>query len=169
MEFFVRMMPVTMPVLVAGLLTVILLEATGWFGYGEKLPAEVRSILEDVASEHDRERSYRQKAALIVQGLVAMFLILALAFHLAEVGIIGLTVIVLLTAFNGIIDEHQIGKSFEEGLPFTALLLVFFAIVAVIHEQHLFNPVINYVLAMDESVQLFGGKNARWWANRKTC
>ena len=93
MEFFVRMMPVTMPVLVAGLLTVILLEATGWFGYGEKLPAEVRSILEDVASEHDRERSYRQKAALIVQGLVAMFLILALAFHLAEVGIIGLTVI----------------------------------------------------------------------------
>ena len=153
MEFFVRMMPVTMPVLVAGLLTVILLEATGWFGYGEKLPAEVRSILEDVASEHDRERSYRQKAALIVQGLVAMFLILALAFHLAEVGIIGLTVIVLLTAFNGIIDEHQIGKSFEEGLPFTALLLVFFAIVAVIHEQHLFNPVINYVLAMDESVQ----------------
>lgn len=31
-EFFVRMMPVTMPVLVAGLLTVIRLAATGWFG-----------------------------------------------------------------------------------------------------------------------------------------
>lgn len=153
MEFFVRMMPVTMPVLVAGLLTVILLEATGWFGYGEKIPAEVRSILEDVARDHDRDRTYKQKAALIAQGLVAVFLVIALAFHLAEVGIIGLTVIVLLTAFNGIIEEHQIGKSFEEGLPFTALLLVFFAIVAVIHEQHLFNPVIAAVLEMDEAVQ----------------
>ena len=65
MEFFIRMMPVTMPVLAAGLLTVIFLEATGWFGYGKKLPAEVRSILEDVARDHDRERSKREKAALL--------------------------------------------------------------------------------------------------------
>jgi NhaB family Na+:H+ antiporter len=62
-------------------------------------------------------------------------------------------VIVLLTAFNGVIDEHSIGKAFEEALPFTALLVVFFAIVAVIHDQHLFSPVINAVLAMDESIQ----------------
>ena len=47
-------------------------------------------------------------------------------------------IIVLLTAFNGVTEEHQIGKAFEEALPFTALLVVFFAIVAVIHEQHLF-------------------------------
>ncbi|MEZ5525073.1 MAG: sodium/proton antiporter NhaB [Pseudomonadales bacterium] len=152
-EFFTRMMPVTLPVLGAGLLTVILLEMTGWFGYGEKLPAEVRGILEDVARDHDRQRTHRQKVSLVAQGLVAVFLIIGLAFHLAEVGIIGLTVIVLLTAINGVIDEHQIGKSFEEGLPFTALLVVFFAIVAVIHEQHLFNPVINAVLDMDESIQ----------------
>jgi NhaB family Na+:H+ antiporter len=58
-------------------------------------------------------------------------------------------VIVLLTAFNGIIEEHQIGHAFEEALPFTALLVVFFAIVAVIHSQHLFDPVINQVLALE--------------------
>jgi len=153
LEFFIRMMPVTMPVLAAGLLTVVVLEATGWFGYGEKLPAEVRSILENVDAEHDANRTQRQKAALLVQGAVAIFLVLALGFHLAAVGIIGLTVIVLLTAMNGIVEEHQIGKSFEEGLPFTALLVVFFAIVAVIHEQHLFHPVIAAVLEMDEAVQ----------------
>lgn len=152
-EFFVQMVPVTMPVLAAGLLTVIVLEATGWFGYGEKLPAEVRSILESVDAAHDANRTNRQKAALIMQGLTAVFLVVALALHLAAVGVIGLTVIVLLTAMNGIIEEHQIGKSFEEGLPFTALLLVFFAIVAVIHDQHLFQPVIASVLAMDEAVQ----------------
>ena len=51
-------------------------------------------------------------------------------------------VIVLLTAFNGVVEEHQLGHAFEEALPFTALLVVFFAIVAVIHDQHLFTPVI---------------------------
>jgi Na+/H+ antiporter NhaB len=58
-------------------------------------------------------------------------------------------VIVLLNVFNGIVEEHIIGHAFEEALPFTALLVVFFAIVAVIHELHLFSPAINYVLAMD--------------------
>ncbi len=152
-EFFLRMAPVTMPVLAAGLLTVCLLELTGWFGYGQLMPEKVREILEDVDRDHDRARTNKQKAALIVQGTVAILLVLALAFHVAEVGIIGLTIIVLQTAFNGVIEEHQIGRSFEEGLPFTALLVVFFAIVSVIHEQHLFDPVSQFVLAMDESVQ----------------
>ncbi len=31
--------------------------------------------------------------------------------------------------------------------------MVFFAIVAVIHEQHLFSPVIGWVLAQEESIQ----------------
>ena len=152
-EFFIRMAPVTMPVLAAGLLTVIVLELTGWFGYGEDIPAEVRSILEDVDKGNNKKRTNKHRAQLIVQSAIGIFLILGLAFHIAEVGLIGLTVIVLLTAFNGIIEEHQIGKSFEEGLPFTALLLVFFAIVAVIHEQHLFSPITQFLFAMDISAQ----------------
>ncbi|MFT7675949.1 MAG: NhaB family Na+:H+ antiporter, partial [Gammaproteobacteria bacterium] len=92
-------------------------------------------------------------AVLIIQAVVGLVLVLSLAFHVAPVGLVGLMVIVLLTAFNGITEEHRIGHAFEEALPFTALLVVFFAIVAVIHEQHLFTPVINYVLAMDLSVQ----------------
>ena len=59
----------------------------------------------------------------------------------------------MLTAFNGIVEEHQIGHAFEEALPFTALLVVFFAIVAVIHDQHLFTPVIDTVLAMGADVR----------------
>ena len=82
-----------------------------------------------------------------------MLLVVALARHWAEVGLIGLMVIVVQTAFNGIIHEHQLGKAFEEALPFTALLVVFFGIVAVIHDQHLFDPVITYVLSLDISVQ----------------
>mgnify|MGYP003635268087 CR=1 FL=1 len=73
---------------------------------------------------------------------------LSLAFHVAEVGLVGLMVIVLLTSFNGIIEEHRIGHAFVESLPFTALLVVFFTIVSVIHSQHLFQPVIDVVLNM---------------------
>ncbi len=92
-------------------------------------------------------------ATLVVQAIVGIILILSLAFHVASVGLVGLMVIVLLTAFNSVVEEHQIGHAFEEALPFTALLVVFFAVVAVIHEQHLFSPVINHVLAMDRDLQ----------------
>ena len=51
------------------------------------------------------------------------------------------------------IEEHHLGRAFEEALPFTALLVVFFGIVAVIHDLHLFKPIIDYVLALDLDVQ----------------
>jgi NhaB family Na+:H+ antiporter len=151
--FFLMMAPITMPVLAAGLLTCLLLETTKTFSYGTELPASVRTVLEEFALEEDKKRTLRDKAQLIIQGAVAVFLVVALATHIAAVGVIGLAVIVLLTAFNGIIEEHQIGHAFEEALPFTALLVVFFSIVAVIHEQHLFSPIINAVLEMDSDIR----------------
>ncbi|MNZ88563.1 Na(+)/H(+) antiporter NhaB [compost metagenome] len=78
----------------------------------------------------------------------------ALAFHLAEVGLIGLSVIILATSLCGVTDEHAIGKAFQEALPFTALLTVFFTVVAVIIEQHLFTPIIHFVLQAQPSSQL---------------
>ncbi|MGH8186512.1 MAG: sodium/proton antiporter, partial [Steroidobacteraceae bacterium] len=72
---------------------------------------------------------------------------------LAEVGIIGLLVIVLATAFTGVTEEQRLGKAFEAALPFTALLVVFFAVVAVLHDQHLFEPVVSAVLSLQGSAQ----------------
>ena len=152
-EFFLIMAPITMPVLAAGLITCLVLETTGICGYGAQLPDAVRSVLADFEEKEAAKRGNREVAKLAIQALVAVFLVIALAFHLASVGVVGLTVIVLLTAFNGVIDEHQIGHAFEEALPFTALLVVFFAIVAVIHEQHLFTPVIDYVLHLDANLR----------------
>ncbi|WP_419781928.1 sodium/proton antiporter NhaB [Maridesulfovibrio sp.] len=154
MEFFFRVAPVSMPVLAVGLATCVMLEVTGIFGYGYQLPQNVREILEEEDRKNDEEMSLKKKAALFTQACAAIFLVLALAFHIAEVGLIGLTVIVVLTALNGITEEHQIGHAFEEALPFTALLVVFFAIVGVIHEQHLFAPIIHYVLGLEGKVQL---------------
>jgi len=153
LEFFLRMAPVTMPVLVGGLLTCILLEITGLFDYGSKLPDEVRCILEDYAEEQRLERTREENVEVVMQAVVAIVLVLSLAFHVAAVGLVGLMIIVLLTAFNGITEESQIGHAFEEALPFTALLAVFLVIVAVIHDQHMFQPVIEYVFTLDKSTQ----------------
>ena len=153
-EFFIRMAPVSMPVLVVGLLTCVLVEKFKILGYGAQMPLAARRILEEYDRREDEKRTSSQRAVLIVQAVVVLFLVVALAFHWAEVGLIGLTVIVLSTAFNGIIEEHQLGAAFSEALPFTALLVVFFAIVAVIHDQHLFQPIIHYVFSLDMEYQV---------------
>ncbi len=152
-EFFVRMAPVTMPVLVVGLVTCLLLERAKLFGYGALLPAPVREILTEYDVSESERRTRPESMRLIVQAIAAVFLVVALGLHLAEVGLIGLAIIVIQTAMNGVIDEHRIGHAFEEALPFTALLVVFFGVVAVIHDQHLFEPVIDYVLSLDHAVQ----------------
>jgi NhaB family Na+:H+ antiporter len=152
-RFFSIMAPVTLPVLAGGLLTCLALESSRRFGYGAELPENVRAVLVEFQEKEESQRSARTNARLLVQGNVAALLVVALAMHWAAVGLVGLMVIVLLTAFNGVVDEHQLGEAFGEALPFTALLVVFFAIVAVIHDQHLFSPVIRSVLAMSSEVR----------------
>ncbi|WKD50856.1 sodium/proton antiporter NhaB [Microbulbifer spongiae] len=152
-QFFLIMAPVTIPTFLAGLMTCVLLEKTKRFGYGAQLPQAVREVIMQFSHEEEKKRTPFQVAELWIQGIVAVLLVLALAFHVAEVGIIGLMIIVLLTAFNGIVQEARIGHAFEEALPFTALLVVFFAIVAVIHQQHLFEPVTHFVLSQKPEQQ----------------
>ncbi len=153
-EFFVRMAPVSLPVFVVGMLTCVAVEKFKILGYGAQLPDAARRILEEHDRMEDQRRTPKQRAAILIQAAVALFLVCALAFHWAEVGLIGLAVIVLSTALTGVIKEHQMGHAFAEALPFTALLVVFFAIVAVIHDQHLFQPVIHYVFTLDLDSQV---------------
>jgi NhaB family Na+:H+ antiporter len=152
-EFFLKMAPITIPVLVAGLITTVILELTGTFGFGQKLPDVARKIIENYTKEDDAKRTAKQKWGLKVQAISAVLLIIGLALHLAPVGFIGLGLIIVQTAFMGITEEHQLGKAFEEALPFTGLLVVFFVIVAMIHDQHLFTPIISWALSLDPDVQ----------------
>ncbi|WP_049203617.1 SLC13 family permease, partial [Serratia marcescens] len=153
-DFFLRMAPVTLPVLVCGLLVCWLVERFRLFGYGAQLPGAVRDVLKEYDRKASAGRSKQERLKLVMQALIGVWLVLALAFHLAEVGLIGLSVIVLATSLCGVNDEHAIGKAFQEALPFTALLTVFFTVVAVIIEQHLFSPVIQFVLRAEPSSQL---------------
>ncbi len=149
-EFFIRMSPITIPVFFCGGVTCLLVEHFKIFGYGAQLPTNVRQILMDFDNETRMNRTQQDRAKLWVQALIAIWLITGLALHLAAVGIIGLSVIILATSFSGIVEEHALGKAFEEALPFTALLAVFFSIVAVIIDQQLFTPIIHGVLHIED-------------------
>ena len=152
-DFFFKVAPVSLPVLGAGLLTCVVLEKLRLFGYGTLMPERVRQVLAAYAAEDDAARTAAQRAALWVQGCAALILIICLGLHIAEVGLIGLLVIVLITSFTGITDEHRLGRAFQDAMPFTALLVVFFAVVAVIHQQQLFSPLIAWVLALPAEQQ----------------
>ena len=149
LQFAKEMAPVTIPAMIAGLVTCLLVERLKLFGYGTPVPAAVRQELLEFARRESAAMTPRHKQVIAVQAIVAVLLVLALAFHVAEIGVIGLAVIVLATTFTGVVEEGRLGKAFEAALPFTALLVVFFAIVGVIHQQHLFAPFLEWVLQLD--------------------
>jgi len=74
-QFFLKMAPISIPVLGAGLLTTVILEATGSFGFGAKLPEVARVIIENYTEEEDAKRTKGQKYGLWVQGISAVLLI----------------------------------------------------------------------------------------------
>ena len=152
-EFFLKMLPVTGPVFIIGAFICFMVEQFKMFGYGGTLPENARHVISTHARQVAVAMDGRMKARIYTQAGCGFVLIFALAFHVAEVGVIGLGLIIVLTALNGITDERAIGKAFHEALPFTALIVVFFAIVAVIHEQHLFAPVIEWTMRMQGSAR----------------
>ncbi|MBA3847336.1 MAG: sodium/proton antiporter NhaB [Planctomycetes bacterium] len=154
--FFLHMAPVTLPTLAVGLATTVLCERLRLCGHGARMPDGVRAVLLAKADAEAAARTRVDRVRLWIQGGCAALLVVALALHLAEVGILGLFLIVLATSFTGVNDEHRIGSAFTESLPFTALLVVFFGIVAVIADQGLFKPVVDLVLAQESRTQLVG-------------
>ena len=152
-EFAVKMAPVTIPVFIAGMITCFSIEKFRLFGFGTHLPLRIKNIFHQYNDYELSQRTDIMRLELIIEMVVGILLIFALAFHLAAVGIIGLGVIILLTSFKGITDEHDLGEAFKEALPFTGLLVVFFGVVSVISDQGLFTPIISYVLDQNTDVQ----------------
>lgn len=153
-EFFLRVAPISIPVLICGITTCYLLEKYRLFGYGDRLPRKVWIVLAQYNIQKEKKMTNQDRLKLAVQAIAGVWLIIGLALHLADVGIIGLTIIIICTAFCGITDEHAIGKAFQESLPFTALLVVFFSVVAVIIDLKLFEPIIRFVLSAEQESQL---------------
>ena len=154
-QFILEMAHVTVPVAIAAVILTLILEKTGWFGYDQQIPEFCSRIMQLEAETYRNHQTPQSRYRIKVQALVGVLLVAALLFHVAEVGFIGIAVIILVASLTGIADEHDIGPAFKESLPFTTLLVVFFALVSLIHEQHLFEPITSYLLTL-EGAELIG-------------
>ncbi len=113
MTFATEVAHVSFSAFIAGLCVVIAVELTGTFGFDAKLEPHVRNILKGYIEAENAKRTQKDNYALIVQGICAILLILGLAFHVMEVGLIGLMLLVLVTALSDIVEEKRIGHAFE--------------------------------------------------------
>lgn len=155
MQFFTQVAPSSLPTLAAGIAMCWVLEYFRWFGYGAELPASVRAILREEEQRLKAQSTDKDRLLLVMQGIVAVLMVAALALHLAEIGLIGLAVIVLTSTLAGVTDEHRIAEAFMPGLPFASLLVVFYVIVAMIGSLHMFDGVIQWVLTLEPRRQVF--------------
>ena len=154
LTFAVKMAPITMFVWPAGVVTCIIVETVyAAEGYGSKMPTHVRKVLREFVDDQYGELHSLEKAELVVQMVSAIFLVIALCLHLTEVGFVGLCIAILVTTMNGECEEHDIAHAFLEAMPFVSLLVVFFGVVAIIEEQHIFAPIINAVLGLETAQQ----------------
>jgi NhaB family Na+:H+ antiporter len=89
-----------------------------------------------------------------IQIIGGILLILSLAFSVAQVGLVGIGLIIIVTTFTGLIQEHDLGEAFNNAIPFTMLIITFFVILGVVHDQHLVAPVAQWVFTFSGHAQL---------------
>ena len=154
-EFFQHCGIIAVPVTITGFILCPLLEIVRFPGFGYQLSDKIRQLIVNDYEKKVQEVSSQNMYKYVLQGIVAVLLIIALGFHVAEVGLIGLAVIVILSAFTGMTHEHDFSESFNNAMPFVTLIVIFFAILAVVHDQHLLGPVIRWVLSFEGQTQLF--------------
>lgn len=155
-DFYLQMMPFSVPLQLAGFVLCWTLEffRMRCFGFGYQLPSSVAKALDEKADR--TEYSKTEKMKLAVMGIAFAALVLSLALQLAPVGIVGLGLLVCLPVFTGQANEQALGKAFTESMPFTALLVVFFVIVGMIEALGLFHPITSLALAAQGKGQLYG-------------
>jgi NhaB family Na+:H+ antiporter len=156
-DYFVRLVPISAPVLVAGLGVTWLLEGTALgriFGYGTQLPSSIRSYLSLQAQELALKRTPADRRRLQVQAVAGVLLVAALGLQLASIGLLGLITMVVVSTAMGKVAESRYVPAYHAAMPFFALLLIFFGAVSIIHEQHLFDGLMQWIVSLSEQQRL---------------
>lgn len=153
-DFFKHCSIISVPVTITGLLLCPLLETLKFPGFGFKMPQKAYDAIIKEYQIKFTKITEQNLFTYILQGIVTILLILALAFHLAEVGLIGIALIIIMSAFKGLTKEHDFAEAFNNAMPFVLLISVFFAILAVVHDQNLISPFIAWVLTFGGKIQL---------------
>ena len=144
-EFITHCAVISVPAALAGFAVCFSLEFFKCPGFRYQMPERARELILKDYNKKIREMTAHNFYVYVVQIIVFFLLVLALAFHVAEVGLIGIGLIVIVTALTGQTKEHDLGVAFTNAMPFAALIVVFFSILGVVHEQHLVSPLAQWV------------------------
>lgn len=153
-DFFINVGEIALPLIPVSILICIVCEKYKLFGYGYEMPSQVRKILEVNFYRTVGKLTTKDYAKYGVFLLAGIFIIFALAFHIAIPGFIGLAAGILIVSFTGVIDEHKIAEAFKVALPFVALLLVFFGVVSIIGSQGMFDYLLHVILGLNGDIQI---------------
>ena len=145
---------VSVPAALAGFTVCFCLEYFKFPGFQYQMPDRARELILKDYNKKIHEMTEHNIYVYAVQIVSFVLLVLALAFHVAEVGLIGIGLIVIVTAFTGLTKEHDLGGAFTNAMPFTLLIVVFFAILGVVHEQHLVAPLAEWVFTFSGKSRL---------------
>ena len=156
-DFYLKMAHFSIPLQLLGLLLCWGLERFRMkvFGFGYQLPERVAAAFEIQAREALSRETHADRTKLVIMAGAFVCLMLALAFQIAPVGVIGLGLLICLPLLTGQTDEHRIGGAFAESMPFAALLVVFFVIVAMIETTGIFHPITAWALQAQGKGQLY--------------
>ena len=154
MEFIGHCSVVSGSAALAGFLVCFSLEFFRCPGFQFQMPERARELIQRDYNKKIHEMTEQNVYVYAIQIIVLVMLVLALAFHVAEVGLIGVGLIVIVTAFTGLTKEHDLGVAFTNAMPFAMLIVVFFAILGVVHEQHLVAPLAKWVFTFSGKSQL---------------
>ena len=153
-EFITHCSVVSLPAAMAGFTVCFCLEFFKCPGFRYQMPERARELILKDYNKKIHEMTAHNIYVYIVQIFAFFLLVFALAFHVAEVGLIGVGLIVIVTAFTGLTKEHDIGVAFTNAMPFAVLIVVFFAILGVVHEQHLVTPLAEWVFTFSGKSKL---------------
>ena len=153
-EFFQHCAVVSIPAAIAGFITCFSLEYFRCPGFRHQMPERARELIRKDYNKKINELTAHNVYVYTVQIVAFVLLVFALAFHVAEVGLIGVGLIVVVTAVTGLTKEHDLGVAFTNAMPFAVLILVFFAILGVVHEQQLVTPLADWVFTFSGQSQL---------------
>ena len=153
-DFFVHNSIISVPVAIAGFILCFSLEFFKFPGFRYQMPERARELITIDYEKKLHEMTKTDIYLYVLQSIAFVLLVFALGFHVAEVGLIGIALIVIITAFTGRIKEHDLAEAFNNAMPFAVLIVVFFAILGVVHSQHLVTPLAQWVFTFSGKAQL---------------
>lgn len=152
--FAYRMRFVSISCFISSIIICIIVNKLKIFGYGFILNKEVKRVIKKREEEIEKNMKLFEKISFFSQGLSIILFITLIAYGFAEIGVISIAIIGIITSFTGITDEKKIGEAFTESLPFAILIILFFAVISMVESLELFKPIIHWAFTFSNKIQL---------------